>query len=80
MSDKLLAFKVTTVGHSEGFILPREARDRLGVRKGDTVYLTPAPDGSYRLTAHDPSFAAQWAAYQEIKHRDRDVLAALAKV
>lgn len=76
----MMAFKVTTVGNSEGFILPREARDRLKVQKGDTVYLTPAPDGAYRLTAHDPGFAEQMAAYQEIKRQDRDVLKALARV
>jgi putative addiction module antidote len=79
MSGKMLAFKVTTVGNSEGFILPREARDRLGVRKGDTVYLTEAPDNSYRLTAHDPNFAVQMAAFEEVMREDRDVLRELAK-
>ena len=29
----MMAFKVTTVGNSEGFILPREARERLGVQR-----------------------------------------------
>jgi putative addiction module antidote len=79
MSDKMLAFKVTTVGNSEGFILPREARERLGVQKGDTVYLTEAPDKSYRLTAHNPKFAAQMAAFDEVMREDRDILRALAK-
>jgi putative addiction module antidote len=79
VSGKMLAFKVTTVGNSEGFILPREARDRLGVRKGDTVYLTPAPDNSYRLTVHDPEFAAQMAAVERVMRRDRNVLRELAK-
>ena len=79
MSDKVMAFKVTTIGNSEGFILPREARDRLGVRKGDTVYLTPAPDGSYRITAHDPEFAEQMAAFETVMRRDRNVLRELAK-
>jgi putative addiction module antidote len=79
MAEKALAFKLTTVGNSEGFILPREARDRLGVRKGDTLYLTPAPDNSYRLTAHDPEFAEQMAAFDEVMREDRDVLRELAK-
>jgi len=79
MSDKMLAFKVTTVGNSEGFILPREARDRLGVRKGDMVYLTPAPDNSYRITANDPDFAKQMAAVERVMRRDRNVLRELAK-
>jgi putative addiction module antidote len=75
----MLAFKVTTVGNSEGFILTREARTRLGVRKGDTVYLTEAPDHSYRLTANDPDFAEQMAAFEEVFREDRDILLALAK-
>ena len=79
MSDKMLTFRVTTVGNSKGFILPREASDRLGVRKGDTVYLTEAPDNSYRLTAHDPKFAAQMAAFEEVMREDRDVLRELSK-
>jgi putative addiction module antidote len=74
----MLAFKLTTVGNSEGFILPREARDRLGLRKGDTVYLTEAPDNSYRMTAHDPNFAAQMAAFEDVMREDRDVLRELA--
>lgn len=79
MSDRMLAFKVTTVGNSEGFILPREARERMGLRKGDTVYLTEAPDKSYRMTAHNPNFAAQMAAFEEVFREDRDVLRELAR-
>ena len=51
----------------------------MGVRKGDTVYLTEAPDNSYRLTAHDPKFAAQMAAFEEVMREDRDVLRELSK-
>jgi putative addiction module antidote len=75
----MLAFKLTTVGNSEGFILPREARERLKVQKGDTLYLTEAPDGAYRLTAHNPEFAAQMAAAEKIMRRDRNILRELAK-
>jgi putative addiction module antidote len=76
----LLALKVTTVGNSEGVILPREVRDRLGVKKGDTLYVTEAPGNSYRLTAHDPVFAEQMDAVEEVMRRDRDVLRALSKL
>ena len=51
----MLSLKVTTIGSSAGVILPKEALAHLKVRKGDTVYLTEAPDGSYRLTPYDPS-------------------------
>ena len=75
----MLTFKVTTVGASAGFILPKEAMARLRVKKGDTVYLTEAPDGGYRLTAYNPDFERQMALAEDIMHDDRDVLRALAK-
>lgn len=76
----MVTLRVTSVGNSEGLILPREVRERLHVRKGDAVYLTEAPDGSWRLTAYDPDFARQMAAYEEVMRKDRDVLRALAKL
>lgn len=75
----MLTFKVTTVGASAGFILTREAMARLKVKKGDTVYLTEAPDGGYRLTPYNPDFERQMALAEQIMHDDRDVLRALAK-
>jgi putative addiction module antidote len=75
----LLAFKITTIGASLGIILPKEARDRLKVRKGDTLFLTEAPDGSYRLTPYSPDFERQMQLAEEIMHDDRDVLRILAK-
>jgi hypothetical protein len=34
---------------------------RLRVQKGDTLYLTEAPDGGYRLTGYNPDFERQMA-------------------
>jgi putative addiction module antidote len=75
----MLTFKVTTVGASAGLILTKEAMARLKVRKGDTLYLTEAPDNSFRLTPHNPDFERQMSLADEIMHDDRDVLRALAK-
>jgi putative addiction module antidote len=75
----MLAFKVTTVGSSVGFILPKAAQERLKVAKGDTLYLTEAPDGGYRLTPYSPDFTRQMALAETIMHKDRDILRALAK-
>jgi putative addiction module antidote len=75
----MLAFKVTTVGASAGLILTKEAMARLKVQKGDTIYLTEAPDGGYRLTPHNPDFQRQMACAEQIMHDDRDILRALAK-
>jgi putative addiction module antidote len=75
----MIAFRVTTVGASAGFILPKEAMERLKVSKGDTLYLTEAPDGGYRLTPFNPDFERQMSLAEEIMHDDRDILRALAK-
>jgi putative addiction module antidote len=75
----MLSFKVTTVGASAGLILTKEAMARLKVQKGDTIYLTEAPDGGYRLTAYNPDFQRQMARAEQIMHDDRDILRALAK-
>lgn len=75
----MVACKITTVGSSAGIILTKEAMARLRVRKGDTLYMTEAPDGSYRLTPYNPEFARQMALAEDIMHSDREVLRALAK-
>jgi putative addiction module antidote len=75
----MLRFKVTTVGASAGFILTKEAMARLKVQKGDTIYLTEAPDGSYRLTPYNPDFERQMKLAEDIMHQDREILRALAK-
>lgn len=75
----MLTFKVTIVGASAGFILTKEATAHLKVQKGDTLYLTDAPGGSYRLTPYDPEFERQMRLAEEIMHDDREILRALAK-
>jgi len=75
----MLSFKVTTVGASAGFILTKEAMARLKVKKGDTVYLTEAPGGGYRLTPYNPEFERQMSLAEAIMHDDREILRALAK-
>jgi putative addiction module antidote len=75
----MLSLKVTTIGSSAGVILPKEAMAHLKVRKGDTLFLTEAPDGSYRLTPYDPEFERQMSLAEEVMHEDREILRALAK-
>ena len=75
----MLALKITTIGASAGVILPKEALAKLRARKGDTLYLTETPDGGYRITPYDPTFAAQMQAAEDIMHADREILRQLAK-
>lgn len=75
----MVALKVIQVGSSAGVILPKEVLAALNVQRGDVLYLTREPDGSMRLTPHDPEFAEQVARLEKIMDEDRDVLAELAK-
>ncbi len=70
--------KITTVGASAGVILNKEVMAKLGVKKGDTLYLTETPDG-YRITPYNPEFERQMKLAEEIMHDDRDILKALSK-
>jgi putative addiction module antidote len=79
IQDFMLKFKVTTAGASVGSILSKEAMERLKVKKGDTLFLTEAPDGGYRLTPSDPDFERQMELAEEIMQDDRDILRTLAK-
>ena len=72
------ALKLTKVGNSVGFVLPKESLARLGVEVGDTVFLTESPDG-YRLTPYDPVVEKQLGAARSIMKKRRAVLRELAK-
>ncbi len=75
----MLSLEITTIGSSACVILSEEAIAYLKVQDGDTLYLTEAPDGSYRLTTHDPEFKRQMSMAEKIMHEDREVLRTLAK-
>ena len=73
------ALKLRPIGTSTGTTLPKELLGKLRVAAGDTLYVTEAPDGSFRLTPYNPDFAAQMQAAEQIMRDDRDVLHALAQ-
>jgi putative addiction module antidote len=74
----MIELKLTAVGNSLGVVLPKEALARLKLAKGDTVYLTDAPDG-YRLTPYNPEFEAQMDVARKIMKKRRAALRELAK-
>lgn len=74
----MLTLKLTTIGNSMGFVLPREAVDKLHLEKGDRLYLTESPDG-FRLTPYNPEFERQMIEARRIMKKRRDALRELAK-
>lgn len=75
----MMSLKITRIGSSSGVILNKEAMAKLRVEKGDTIYLTEAPDGGLRITPYNPVFERQMALAEDIMRDDRDILRALAK-
>jgi putative addiction module antidote len=73
------ALKLTTVGSSLGFIMPKAAQEYMKVKKGDTVYLTQAPDNSFCLTPYSPEFERKMKLAERIMSEDREMLRMLAK-
>ena len=73
-----MKLKITTIGNSAGVILPKELLARLRVGKGDELYALETPDG-IKLTAFDPTLAAQMEAAEQIMREDRNVLHKLAQ-
>lgn len=73
------SLKLVAIGNSTGAILPKDLLAKLRVDRGDQLYLTEAPDGTFRISAYDPEFARQMEVAEEIMREDRDILRALAK-
>jgi putative addiction module antidote len=71
--------KVRKFGNSLGVVLPKEVISRLQTGDGKYLFLSDAPDGSYRLTPYDPTFEAKMTKADEIIGRYRNTLKALAE-
>ena len=75
----MFALKITQVGNSVGVVLPKEALAKLGVQKGDVLYLTEGADGAMRVSAYDEEVAREIEAGKAFMGRYRNTLRALAK-
>lgn len=75
----MIPLKLTKVGNSVGVLLPKEALARLGVGKGDVLYLTDGPQGEMRLSAYDPKVAEEIALGEAFMDEYRDAFRVLAK-
>jgi putative addiction module antidote len=71
--------KIRKFGNSLGVVLPKDVIARLHAAEGDPLFLTEAPDGSYRLTPYDPDFEKKMAKAEDIISRYRNTLHVLAK-
>ncbi len=75
----MLDLKVRKVGNSLGLVLPREVLSRLKVEEGDRLFLTEAPNGTYRITQYDPEFEKQMKLAKKGMSKYRNTLRTLAE-
>jgi putative addiction module antidote len=75
----MTTLKLTAIGTSTGVIIPKEMLARMNLAKGDAIFATEAPDGSYRLTPYDPGFVAKMEKADEIMRRYKNTLHVLAR-
>ena len=73
-----MKLKITSIGNSAGVILPKELLARLRVDKGDELFVLETPDG-IKLTAFDPTLAAQMEVAEEVMRKRRTLLHKLAQ-
>ena len=71
--------KICKIGNSMGVVIPKDVLAIMEVSEGDSLHITRAPDGSFRITPYDEEFSKQMAAAEEIMQEDRDLLRELAK-
>jgi putative addiction module antidote len=75
----MVTLKVRKFGNSLGVVLPKEVVSRLNTADGGRLYLSEAPDGSYRLSSYDPTFEEKMTRAEDIIGRYRNTLHVLAK-
>ena len=75
----MISLKLTQIGNSVGVVLPKDVLAKLGVKKGDVIFVTEAPGGDLRLSAYDPEVARQIELGEQIMDDYRDTFRALAK-
>ena len=73
-----MELKLRKVGNSVALIVPKQVREKMGVKEGDAVYLTETPDG-YHISPYDPEFARQMELAEEGMKKHRNALRELAR-
>ena len=74
-----MKLEIKKIGNSTGVILPKELLAQLGLKQGQSIYITKMPDGGARLTPYDPNFDEVMSIMDDVMDEYKDTLKALAK-
>ncbi len=75
----VLELKLRKIGNSVGVVIPKEALTHMKISEGDTLVLSDAPDGGFRVTPDKNDFAHQMGVAENVARRYRNALRELAK-
>jgi putative addiction module antidote len=71
--------EIKKIGNSTGVILPKELLARLGLKRGDWLFVTQLPDGGVKLAPRDPNFERGMDLARKAMRKYRNALRELAK-
>ena len=71
--------EIKRIGNSDGFLLPRELMQRLGLTRGQQLHIVELDGGGFQVLPYDPHSAETMEAAEQIMDEYRDTLADLAK-
>lgn len=74
-----MKLEIKKIGNSTGVILPKELLARLGLKQGDTLFVTELAGGGVQLLPHDPTFEQGMKIARGAMRRYRNALRELAK-
>jgi antitoxin component of MazEF toxin-antitoxin module len=71
--------EIKKIDNADGIVFPRSLMLRLGLKRGQHLYVTELPGGGFQVTPYDPDFEATVRAADEVMEQYRDTLTVLAK-
>lgn len=74
-----MKLEIRKIGNSTGIILPKDLVARLGLKQGDSVFVTEGPDKTLTVAAHDPHHDEVMRIGRELFSEYRETFKALAK-
>jgi putative addiction module antidote len=74
-----MKLEIKKIGNSTGLILPKELLARLGLRQGDSVFVTEGPDRSLAVSPYADDDEETMRLAREVMGEYKNTLKALAK-
>ena len=74
-----MKIRIKKIGNSDGLILPNELMQRLGLKRGQQLYIVELAGAGFQVLPYDPDFEKVMTIVDDLMVEYRDTLKALAK-